>query len=371
MESVSGKPGFSTAEGRWSAVGPYYAMFPIDFAFRIVEKYCPKGGMVLDPFAGRGSSIYAAAAQNRNGVGIEINPVGWLYGNVKLRPGKQKLVTARIEELLKLSKAFAGVLPSPRLKRFFSLCYSKKVFSYLIAARSCLDWRNDRTDATLMAILLIYLHGKRGQSLSNQMRQGKAMSPEYSIQWWEEKKLLPPPDIDPVAFLKPRIEWRYEKGKPNFKESRMLLGDSTSVLRRMGQIQSSEKFNLLFTSPPYCDVTNYHYDQWLRLWMLGDEAEKILGKGTQWRGKFRSRENYKELLTSIFGSCAELMKRGARIYVRTDAREFTFQTTMDALKTAFPNKSAKTFLRPFSKPTQTALYGDKNEKPGEIDILMS
>jgi hypothetical protein len=31
--------GHSTAESRWARIGPYYAMFPLDFAFNIVEKY--------------------------------------------------------------------------------------------------------------------------------------------------------------------------------------------------------------------------------------------------------------------------------------------------------------------------------------------
>ncbi len=29
--------GFSTAEARWARFGPYYAMFPLEFAFNVVE----------------------------------------------------------------------------------------------------------------------------------------------------------------------------------------------------------------------------------------------------------------------------------------------------------------------------------------------
>ena len=34
--------GFETAEARWARFGPYYAMFPLDFAFDVVEKYQDK-----------------------------------------------------------------------------------------------------------------------------------------------------------------------------------------------------------------------------------------------------------------------------------------------------------------------------------------
>ena len=75
----------SNAIGRWAAVGPYYAMFPLEFAFDVVHKYSKPEQLVLDPFAGRASSVFAAATQERYGLGIEINPVGWVYGQTKLK----------------------------------------------------------------------------------------------------------------------------------------------------------------------------------------------------------------------------------------------------------------------------------------------
>jgi hypothetical protein len=30
-------------------------------------------------------------------------------------------------------------------------------------------------------------------------------------------------------------------------------------------------FSMLLTSPPYYDVTNYRVDNWIRLWMLGED----------------------------------------------------------------------------------------------------
>ena len=51
-----------------------------------------------------------------------------------------------------------------------------------------------------MALLMIDLHGKRENALSNQMRQTKAMSPQYSVQWWRERSMKPP-ELDPVEFM--------------------------------------------------------------------------------------------------------------------------------------------------------------------------
>ena len=47
---------------------------PLDLARTIVKAYCPPGGTVLDPFAGSGTHVLAAATQGRNAVGFELDP---------------------------------------------------------------------------------------------------------------------------------------------------------------------------------------------------------------------------------------------------------------------------------------------------------
>lgn len=369
-DTIASQLSLSTAIGRWSGLGPYYAMFPKEFAFGIVEKYSKPGDAILDPFAGRASSVYAAAAMQRSGYGIEINPVGWLYGVVKLKPASKANVLKRIKNIGDIANSIEqqqlDVLPD-----FFTVCYSSDVLRYLIAARDELHWKNSIVDATLMAIILVHLHGAREQSLSNQMRQGKAMSPDYSVKWWKEKQLLPP-ELDPVEFLIQRVEWRYAKGIPNLKNGKVLLGDSTFIIRKLAkQVSCGDRkpFDLLFTSPPYYKITNYHYDQWLRLWMLGSpNIPTWISK--KWQNRFESKTAYRELLQKVFSRCAESMESRATIYVRTDARQFTRETTLEVLRNVFPQKSLKIESQPFKKNTQTALFGDKSKKPGEIDIIM-
>ncbi len=360
----------ATALGRWAGIGPYYAMFPLEFAFRVIANYTRPGDAVLDPFAGRASSIYAAAAQGRTGYGVEIHPVGWLYGRVKLAPAARGWVLNRVDQIGEIARTVTK-RRLDKLPEFFHVCYCTEVLKYLIAARENLNWETSRVDATLMAIILVNLHGKRTQCLSNQMRQGKAMDPAYSVRWWKSHNMLPP-EINPVQFLQARVEWRYKKGLPQLSYGHVELGDSTAAIKRITahrRALGARRFNLVFTSPPYYGVTNYFYDQWLRLWMLGGD-EIFASTGHQWERKFESKIAYKQLLENVFNACAKGVSRNAIIYVRTDARKFTFETTRDVLSEAFPNKHMYIMGRPYSKATQTALYGDKAKKPGEVDILL-
>jgi len=362
--------GYKTPESRWARFGPYYAMFPLDFAFEVVRKYSKENDFIIDPFAGRCSSIYAGGVLGRHSLGIEINPVGWLYGNVKLAPAEKDDVIDRLLELSSISESFNERIEAMPL--FYRMCYCDDVLKFLLAARENLDWQNHATDATLMSILLVYLHGKLGEGLSNQMKMTKAMGINYSIEWWKSKNLTKPPKIDPVDFMLRKINWRYEKGKPDVFDSRVLFGDSTikmdSIVKKSKE--TGIKFSLLFTSPPYYSVTDYHADQWLRLWLLGG-SETPQSVDGNYRGRFGNKEEYYNLLNNVFGSCSKIMDEYSTIYVRTDKREFTLNTTLEILQRHFPHHNTVVIERPFKKKTQTVMHGNKSNASGEVDIILT
>jgi hypothetical protein len=362
---------FETAAARWAGVGPYYAMFPVRFADRVVRRYTAPGDLVLDPFAGRGTAVFSAAANDRASLGIELNPVGWIYARTKLSPAAKTDVARRIEEIgARMGRFRTG---AEMLPEFFRVCFSRKTRQFLLAARHDLDWRRSGVDRTLMALLLVHLHGKRSDSLSNQMRQTKSMSPDYAMAWWRERELRPP-RIDPVEFVTNRLDWRYAKGLPEIRrEASVLLGDSEKLLPKLRRrVQDGElaRASLLFTSPPYFGLTNYHYDQWLRLWLLGGEPSARRTTPGAYRRKFEHPVVYAELLAKVFASAGPLMKRDAVIYVRTGHQEATYRATLAALHAAFPKRRILRYARPFERPTQTHLFGDTGTKAGEVDLVL-
>jgi len=366
------KPKLSTPIGRWAAIGPYYAMFPLDFAFEVVENYSKPGELVVDPFAGRASSIYAAATKGRHGLGIEINPLGWIYAQTKLNPAPLEDVENRFTAIVKASAREKYIELAKDLPEFFRWCYSKGILAFLLAARNLLDWRANRIDRTLMSFIVVYLHGKLGQNLSNQMRQSKAMGHVYSVQWWKERNLRPP-QIDVKEFLLHRIRWRYGIGFPQITSSKVKMADSSKVLKK--EVETFEKkigkrCSLFFTSPPYYGLTNYHKDQWLRLWMLGGQ-ELPLWISEKHKGRFESQIEYKELLESVFLAASQIMADTGTVYVRTDTRDFTRTTTLETLRKYFPSWEERIVEAPVTTKTQTIVLGNTSNKQGEVDIILT
>ena len=52
----------------------HIAPFPYELPFRIIKAFSYIGEIILEPFAGSGIALVAAADLKRNGIGYEINP---------------------------------------------------------------------------------------------------------------------------------------------------------------------------------------------------------------------------------------------------------------------------------------------------------
>ncbi|MGQ4808570.1 hypothetical protein NKDENANG_01957 [Candidatus Entotheonellaceae bacterium PAL068K] len=356
---------FSKAEGRWSRLGSYYAMFPVAFASEVITARTQEGQTVIDPFCGRGTAPFVAMTTGRRAVGCDINPIAWLYAQCKIDPHP---VLPEVEaRLAQVSQGAWGGDDEPS-NEFQQMAFCRRVLGFIRAARKMLDWRNNRLDRTLMAFIVHHLHDKLGRGLSNQMRHSRSMSPGYCIRWWRRRGLSAPPEIDPHAFLLGRVRRRYAKGTPGPLEGldrpRIGLGDAAHALPTIPPPYA----DLVLTSPPYSGVTNYRSDNWLRLWAIGEAPALPDWNPEQ---KFLDLETYTNMLRAVFIATRQRAKPGAIWYIRSDARQKTKDAIMRVLSELLPEHGLTEYPAPYRHRTQTALYGDSHQKPGEVDLIMS
>ena len=359
------------AERRWARVGPYFAMFPMDYVEDVIHRHTRPGDAVLDPFAGRFSTTAMANYAGRPGCGIEINPLGWLYGRVKLNPAQQcGEVLRRVEDMRDASVRYASEAGS--MDEFFCFCYCEEVRRFLLACRNLLKWRTSPVDATVMASVMIVLHHGVGRGFSNQMHQAKAMAPRYSINWWKSRGMETPPTVEPVAFLSRRIRWRYARGMFRCGDGVALPGDSCVVLKSRRVRAWSQRhggIKLLFTSPPYWSLVNYFKDQWLRLWMLGEDATQT-ERSHAFEKRFGEKNAYCDLMKTVFSQCAAMMRDDGVVVVRMDERRFTRDTILATLRECFP-----TYRRIHGVVTkgrnQTVLFNRTAGQYGERDVVLA
>ena len=334
-------------------------MFPVGFVRMVVEGLTSPGEAVLDPFCGRGTVPFVSQAIDRAALGIDLNPVAWVFSKVKTSPETSiDALWGRLEDVIR------AIQPNDKKAEheFQTWAWSPGVLGFLNAARRILDWRNCTLDRTLLGFVLVHVHAKLGDGISNQMHKARAMGPDYSVRWWKERAMKPP-EINVRDYFQRRIEWRYRHGViGNRYPAKICNGDAQTILPSCGGM----RYDLLFTSPPYCGVTDYRQDSWIRLWMLGEgpslpDWKKLNGSG---------KESYRELLQTVFQESRKLLKPHSVVWIRTDARPFTMNATFCAMRSVWPSRKMYVRHDQPARRTQTALFGDQSQKPGEMDIVI-
>src|SRR6267378_2974035 len=72
------------------------APYPLELAERLVRMFSFVGDVVLDPFAGTGTTSVAAAKWGRNSIGIEIDPYYFSYAEDRFERDTRKLFSGAL-----------------------------------------------------------------------------------------------------------------------------------------------------------------------------------------------------------------------------------------------------------------------------------
>ncbi len=297
---------------RFHSICPYFAMFPESFVRRNVLAWSKRNDVILDPFSGRGTTVFESLLNGRRGLGCDTNPVAVCISKAKADPPTLEDVLERIAVLQEKCRRFKSKMPEVT-DEFFTLCFHNETLRQLLFLREKLAWRDDRSDCFIAALALGCLHGESHRTemcFSNRMPRTISTKPAYSIRWWRERGCMPP-QRDVFSVLQRCAEYRYKSVVPTLK-GRVVEGD----VRRAGTLLRSYRGNvkLVVTSPPYLDITDYHEDQWLRLWFLGGAPRPIAGQRKD--DRHRRIESYWQFLREAWKGIAPLLQDSAQIVIR-------------------------------------------------------
>jgi hypothetical protein len=248
-----------------NAICPYFTMFPLEFPVRVLGRHKDKK-LVVDPFCGRGTTLYACRNKGVRAIGIDCSPVA-------VAISQAKLVAVSAKRCLSLLDRLLDGAPEPDLPEgpFWNLAFHKTTLTELCRLRTALLTDcSSNTSVLLRAAVLGCLHGPdtaTGSYLSNQMQRTFSPKPGYAVRFWRERKLRPK-CVSVRAALKRKLE-RLTKVVSSSEDGGwkdVVLGDA-SAAKSYNKVPS--RVDLVITSPPYYGMRTYVPDQWLRNWFLG------------------------------------------------------------------------------------------------------
>jgi len=238
---------------------PWIAGFSTTFVEDCIESYLPSSRgrrcLILDPFAGVGTTLVTAAASGHDAVGFEINPYAALACRAKL--GAFSLDVVRLESCLRdyadYSRngmgAASGTRPAGFETRipFFSPAVEKQVYGFLSFLRSIkLKEVADLFRLAFGAVMVSFSNYTYEPSLCSRPGAGKPLIERADVHASILAKLSQM--AHDIKWLQGELAGRGEAGKGTVHLTSFM--NSRSILAPVS-------VDLMVTSPPY--MNNYHY----------------------------------------------------------------------------------------------------------------
>lgn len=297
-----------------NAICPYFTMFPLEYPLRVLKAHRKDRPVVMDPFCGRGTTLFAARSLGLISRGIDSSPIA-------VAIARAKLCTVDVAATLQLAQSFIeadrpGVIPE---SDFFRTAFSQSVLRKLCAIRQGLLDTMEDTDAVVLlrAAMLGCLHGPASKCLetqsyfSNQMPRTFAAKPDYSVRYWQAKGHLAP-EVDVLSVLRRKLlRLQVDSPQEGSTFANVHLGDSRDP---DSLTEAGRDFSIVVTSPPYYGMRTYIEDQWLRNWFLGGPDHVTYGQSTQL--EHAGKVAFAESLGAVWRNIAHTNTDQLHMYVR-------------------------------------------------------
>ena len=249
-QSASNK---STPIHRWV---PWIAGFSADFVKTIIKSHKLKGGIVLDPFAGVGTTLIEASALGNDVIGFEINPYAAFASKMKLNASTidTSLLAQHINKLIEfhsrvvLSEYQPKSSPPEGFKtreQFYSPIVLHKVLTLLDFIETIENGNiKDIFLLAFAATMVQYSNYSYEPSLGTRAAAGKPVIDDFPV-----IETI----IEKLGQYQSDIKWLTTRLN-GYQPNKQIINDS--IFNSKKHIKSNT-VDLVITSPPY--LNNYHY----------------------------------------------------------------------------------------------------------------
>lgn len=247
------------------SISSYPSKLRPQIASFFIDSLSKPGDVVLDPMAGSGTVPLQACLAGRKGIGLDLSPYAHLLIRAKVQPPSLADVLDRLAELERSLRLPQELEVPCEVKAFFHA----RTLREILGIRSMLRL-DASTDCMALALLCGILHGGRPGFLS---RRSRDIIPIRPAGPFEYRPVIP--------RLRAKALRVYEDSIPaSFARGEFYLGDCREV-----RTLPKKCADLVVTSPPFFETTEFVRHNWLRLWLLGWDLEEQRRRTTQFIGE--------------------------------------------------------------------------------------
>lgn len=283
----------------------------IPYFFLQTDFFCPKNGIVLDPFCGTGTVLLEANISGRNAKGADANPLANLISKVKTTYIKKEDLQKTLGIIISRAKRFNTneCIDTSSVSRWFSKSTISQLWHLECAIKKV---RNTKQQDFFMMCLsnLVKKVSFADPSISVPVKLNPerfAQNPERMESAKFKLKTLENIDVyDKFENICQLNINRIESLKDIYSNgitSEIISNDARLLTKEIGgtEILQDESVDLILTSPPYAGAQKYIRSSWLNLYWLGtknSEDIRLLNKQNIGREDYHKADMFR-VITSI------------------------------------------------------------------------
>ena len=299
------------------ALHPYLGKFIPQLVEVLLERYVPRGGHVLDPFGGSGTTLVQALESGRDATGSDIAAFNVLLAGVKTSEYNLFSLERDVRDALReLPEAAAG--PSSAFVRRW---YAPRAARELLAFRGLVDVAEH---ADVLRVILA--RAARSARLTTHFDLDFPRAPQHGPYWCHKHKrecrpverashFLSRYGLDTVARIK-----AFARLRARGRTATVLHGDAR-------ELDYGRRFDGVVTSPPYPGLIDYHEQHRYAYELLGlpDLGALELGRGSS----KAALAAYVDGIAAVLANARDHLRPGAAVCVVVADRRDLFPEILD------------------------------------------
>ena len=252
---------------------PYLGKFIPQVVEVLLARYVPRGGRVLDPFAGSGTTLVQGLESGYDGVGVDLAAFNCLLMDVKTRSYDLFRLESELREVVRRVEALDGRTAAE--KGYLGRWFAPRALGELLAFRELIG-EYEHSDV----LRVVLARAARSARLTTHFDLDFPRAPQIGEYWCHKHKRQCRPVERAEHFLRryaldtlARIK-AFSRVRARGREAAVLHGDSR-------EIELGGPFDGLITSPPYPGLIDYHEQHRYAYELLGlvDLRSLELGSG--------------------------------------------------------------------------------------------
>jgi DNA methylase len=290
---------------------PYLGKFVPQLVEILLSRYFRRGGHVLDPFAGSGTTLVQALETGLDATGVDVAAFNCLLMDVKTRAYNPFVLEQELRAVHRRVGETSSERPSAYVRRWFAPAAVRELLGFRALA-------DDYAHADVLRVVLA--RAARSARRTAHFDLDLPSKPQLEPYWCHKHRRECRPVETASQFLR-RYTLDTLTRLKEFAQARSRRRTATVIHGDIREERLDRRFDGILTSPPYPGLIDYHEQHRYAYELLGLDDRQEFELGAAAAGTSRAAiDAYSDGIAAALTNAAASLRRGAPVLIVVNDR---------------------------------------------------